>query len=258
MLPDGKKTMMYTRLVRRLREFKLADFSAYIKYVESEQNTGKDDELLFIVNAMTTNVTAFFRENHHFEHLTEHLDDLVKKFGEVHIWSCACSSGQEPWSIAMVVGEYLEKNPSARIKIMATDIDTNMVKHGEAGIYKLEPSEVEANPHLKKWFKKTAEASSGIIKQATYEIDSKLRSLVTFKQMNLLKPWTITNPAFHVVFCRNVIIYFSKETQRGLFANIEKKMPIDSLLYIGHSESLLEVSTAYETKGRTIYTKKVE
>lgn len=256
MLPDNKKTMMYTRLVRRLRELKLTDFSSYINHIEFEQQNGKDTELLFVVNAMTTNVTSFFREKHHFEHLAKNLDSLVSKFGKINIWSSACSTGQEAWSIAMVVANYLERNPKAKINIIATDIDTNVVEYAKAGIYKLSENEVNSNPMLSTWFKKIDVESTGIIKQATYEINPKLHNLVTFQQMNLLKKWTITSNEFHVVFCRNVIIYFSKETQRKLFAEIEQKMPLNSYLYIGHSESLLEVSASFASKGRTIYSKR--
>ncbi len=257
MLPDSKKTMMYTRLVRRLREFKLNDFKSYVEYVEKEQKTGKDTELLYIINAMTTNVTGFFRENHHFEHLASNLDNLINKFAKINIWSSACSSGQEPWSIAMVVGEYLEKHPQhkSKINIMATDIDTNMITHGKKGIYNLPEDEVNNNQHLKKWFTRTSNETTGIIKQYTYEIDNSLRSLVTFKQMNLLKPWDLAQKEFHIVFCRNVIIYFSKDTQRSLFAEFSKKMPANSLLYIGHSESLVGVTDDYKILGSTTYVK---
>lgn len=258
MVPDNKKTMMYTRLVRRLREFKLQDFNAYVGLVKQEQSAGKDSELLYIINAMTTNVTSFFRENHHFEHLAANMDALLARFGEVNIWSSACSTGQEPWSIAMVVAEYKEKNPTAKINIWATDLDSNVVAQAKGGLYKLPPEEVESNPHLKRWFKQIGEVEKGVIPVATYEIDSSLRPLINFGQMNLLKPWTIAQKEFQVVFCRNVIIYFSKDTQRGLFKVMEQRMPKDSFLYLGHSESLLGVTESFETQGRTIYVKKTD
>ena len=256
MLPDNKKTMMYTRLVRRLRMLKLPDFRAYIERVEKEIRRGGQEELLFMVNAMTTNVTSFFRENHHFEHLAKNLGALCDKFGQVCIWSSACSTGQEPWSIAMVVAEHLAAKPQDKIKIIATDIDSSVLTVAQKGEYLLKADDVKANPRLRKWLKVGREADDNILQQSVFHVDERLKGLVSFAQMNLLKPWTLREKTCHVVFCRNVIIYFSKDTQRGLFVNMERQMPAGGLLYLGHSESLLGVSTAYETKGQTIYIKK--
>ena len=258
-LPDNKKTLMYTRLVRRLRELSLPGFQEYIKIVNAELENGKSTEMMNMVNAMTTNVTGFFRENHHFEDLAARLPELYQKMGKLRIWSCAASTGQEPWSIAMVVHDFMEKNPGCKdVKIVPTDIDVNVIRTAEAGIYEIATPEVESNTYLKKYLKPyTAEQPSSIIKTASlYRINDKLRDLVQFHTMNLLKSWAVLGAGYNVVFCRNVIIYFSKETQRGLFKNISAKMPSGSLLYIGHSESLLNVSEDFSPTGRTSYFKK--
>lgn len=256
-LPDNKKTMMYTRLVRRLRVLQLPDFATYVQRVQHEISKGDQTETLLIVNAMTTNVTAFFREQHHFDHLAQQLPLLLERFGQVHIWSCACSSGQEPWSIAMVVADYLRHTPAAKITITASDIDANMLQQAAAGQYMLEPKDVDAYPLLRRYLEAETATPEGYKGTAqAYRVKDSLRGKVTFKQQNLLQAWRVVRAPVHVVFCRNVIIYFAKESKCAIFEQMAQTMPQEGVLYLGHSESLLGVSDAFSALGKTTYVRR--
>lgn len=260
-LPDNKKTLMYTRLVRRLRTLSLSKFSEYVQHIQKQLEAKDTSEMMIVVNSMTTNVTAFFREQHHFENLAQVLPELYKKFGAVYIWSAASSTGEEPWSIAMVVKEFMEKhNITKNIQIYATDIDMDVIQKARDGIYSLNPDDVNSNPYLKKYLQPLGHAEesklSGHNASQDFRIKDSIRPLVKYKKTNLLQEWGIPQKHIHVVFCRNVIIYFSKETQRGIFTRMSKLMPPESILYIGHSESLINVSDQYENTGRTAYVKK--
>jgi len=256
-LTESKKTLMYTRLVKRLRALNLENFSSYANHVEQQLQNGSEEEMMTMVNAMTTNVTSFFREIHHFKHLSENLEGLMQTFGKLRIWCCAASTGEEPWSLAMVVGKYLKHNPQADIKILATDIDKDVLKVAEKGIYQLKKTDVTNNGLMRHFLlQQTEEVQSFTPDEAKYQIIPELKKIVSFQHQNLLHPLNLPEKEYHVVFCRNVIIYFSKETQRDVFRRIAPFMPGESLLYIGHSESLLNVSNSFENEARTTYRKK--
>lgn len=254
-LGESKKMLMYSRLAKRVRAMGCTSFAEYINRIEAASAAGDNEELLNIINAMTTNVTKFFREEHHFHGLKEQLPELVKKFGKVHIWSCAASTGEEPWSIAMTVAEFLRTNPQAQVTINATDLDTHVLEKAKRGRYTLAPNVVAEHPLLKKYLNQIGEAEHHAITGsiAEYEVDPKVKKLVTFGQLNLIKPFPATLAKAHVVFCRNVIIYFDKPTKIKLFEQIAKTMPEGALLCIGHSESLLGVSDAFTAQGKTMY-----
>lgn len=254
MLPDSKRTLVYTRLSRRLRHHNLTNFKEYIAQVQAELKRGEQEELTHIINAITTNVTAFFREDHHFIDLAEQLPNLLAKFGKLRLWSAACSSGEEPWSVAMVVAEFLKKNPTADVKILATDLDQNMIDRAKAGVYSLAEDAWKADRRLKTWLEPLPEEERPHpLGHKQYKVKEELRKLVTFQPINLIEPWRLPWNEIHVVFCRNVVIYFSKDTQRVLFAQMAKHMPVASRLYIGHSESLINVSTVFKHLGRTAH-----
>ncbi|MDD9920399.1 MAG: protein-glutamate O-methyltransferase CheR [Alphaproteobacteria bacterium] len=255
-LPDNKKNLMYGRLTRRLRSLNLENFQSYIQRVEQELARGCQDELMVMVNAMTTNVTHFFREEHHFTHLQENLGRLCKEFGRVNIWCAASSTGEEPWSIAMVVADYKAANPNADIRIFASDIDEQVLKKAKQGEYMLSSQTVESNLQLKKWLKKERNGQpQGPLGQELYSIKPTLKPMVSFQKINLLKEWPLPAERIHIVFCRNVIIYFSKETKKNLCDRIQNKMPSGGVLYLGHSESLLGMQTEFESQGRTVFTR---
>ena len=242
-LADSKQEMVYSRLSRRLRDRGVPTFSEYLKILQSNWEA----EQTMFLNAITTNLTSFFRENHHFEYLAETVVPKLKqqhaKDRKIRVWSTAASTGEEPYSIAMVFREAFQVS-QWDIKILATDIDSDVLSTARQGVYKFDRIEGIGDRRQKKWFQQVGKED--------YQVDDSLKELLSFKKLNLLNNWPMKGP-FDVVFCRNVIIYFDKETQRVLFEKMSKLMPKDSHLFIGHSESLLKVADKYESKGRTIY-----
>lgn len=245
-LKTEKKTLVYSRLAKRLRQLKLKTFKNYCDLVISEKG---DNELPSLINAITTNLTRFFREEHHFEHVRDALipqaverlqKDNSHQNKRLRFWSAGCSSGEEPYSLAMTLAAHLPKGFDC--KILATDIDTNMVNHGSRGIY----SDIKGIPFdLANKF--TTRLPSG-----DYEISKTIRDMITFKPLNLLEYWPMKGP-FDAIFCRNVVIYFDKSTQATLFNRMSDLVHDNSWLYIGHSENLFKVTDKFTLVGRTIY-----
>lgn len=248
-LSDAKRQMVYGRLSRRLRQLNLTKFSDYCDMLTS----GHESELIEFTNAITTNLTAFFRENHHFEHLKKKvLPEVIRNNAStkrIRIWSAGCSSGEEPYSIAMCVREILPKSRGWDVKILATDLDSNMVKRGKEGIYTAERVEGLSDSRMKKWVKKGRGDNSDMVRMS-----DDLRELITFKELNLMEGWPIKGP-FDFMFCRNVVIYFNKDTQRVLFERYADLLAPNAYLYIGHSESLNKVTDRFDLLGKTIYQK---
>jgi chemotaxis protein methyltransferase CheR len=244
-LAEGKRQLVYGRLSRRLRALKLTTFSQYIEILER----GETSELEEFINAVTTNLTSFFREPHHFEFLgQELLPALVKREGSrrrIRIWCCAASTGEEPYSIAMVVRETQALQSGWDVKVLATDLDSNVLGHGKWGVYARDRFEAVSPRRIARFF----EAVSG---EDRLSARDELRDLITFKQLNLMHEWPMKGP-FDAIFCRNVIIYFDKETQRALFERMAALQRPGDFLFLGHSESLYRVSDRYELIGRTIY-----
>lgn len=244
-LGDHKKDMVYSRLVRRLRALKLKSFAEYCELMQSEAG---GDELGNLVNAITTNLTKFFREEHHFDHLR---DAILKPLAtrppspkRVRIWSAGCSAGMEPYSIAMTIKGAFKDLSSWDARVLATDIDTNMLNTGREGEYADE--QYENIPAAYRGDVERLEAEERI------RMSDSLKSLISFKPLNLLERWPMKGP-FDAVFCRNVVIYFDKPTQAKLFNRIADLIKPDGWLYIGHSENLFKVCDRFELKGRTIY-----
>ena len=248
-LSAAKRQMVYGRLSRRLRQLKLTKFSDYCDLLTS----GHEGELIEFTNAITTNLTAFFRENHHFEHLKDTvLPALIKKNAStkrLRIWSAGCSSGEEPYSIAMCVREMLPKSSGWDVKILATDLDSNMVQRGKDGIYTAERVEGLTETRMKKWVKRGKGENSDKVRMS-----DDLREIITFKELNLMEGWPMKGQ-FDFMFCRNVVIYFNKDTQRELFDRYADLLTDDAHLYIGHSESLNKVTDRFNLLGKTIYQK---
>ena len=243
-LPDYKRNMVYRRVSKRLSALKLKHFGAYQEFLLAPENTA---EIEFFINALTTNKTEFFRENHHFEHLAAVvLPGLVKKQDssrKLRIWSAGCSSGQEPYSIAMTLAESLADLARWDAKILATDIDTQMIEHGRRGIYPA--AEILPVPMRLREKYIDLQANSGRMGEA-------LRSLITFNQLNLHGAWPMKGK-FDAIFCRNVIIYFDKPSQCELFDRFANLLADGGHLYIGHSESLYKVTERFRSIGQSIY-----
>ncbi|WP_120495815.1 protein-glutamate O-methyltransferase CheR [Kiloniella sp. EL199] len=246
-LNKNKKDMVYGRLARRLRKLKIPSFKEYLQYLNS--NNGSEETGL-LINAITTNLTKFFRESHHFKHLFDACSDIVQaqtNRGEerrLRIWSAGCSSGEEPYSIAIIMNELLKKAAPIDIRVLATDLDTSMLQTGMAGVYNKKSIE---NLPAKFRSRYTEKLSDTQIKMS-----QDLRKLITFKQLNLLEKWPMKGP-FDAIFCRNVMIYFDTSTKVSLGKRYSEMLRSDSWLYIGHSESLPIEETQLKLIGKTIY-----
>ena len=244
-LAEHKVDMVYGRLTRRLRELNLDAFDDYLSNLESDEQ-----ELVHFVNALTTNLTAFYREPHHFEFITSKLLPQIMKnkaSKRLRIWSAGCSSGEEPYTIAMTVRSIIPANSGWDVKILATDLDSNMVEKGSNGIYTEERVTGLSQQNMKNWVKKGKGDTAGMVK-----MDDRLREMITFKQLNLMHQWPIKEP-FDLIFCRNVLIYFNKETQGMLFDRYADMLVNDGHLFIGHSESMYKRCDRFKLLGQTIY-----
>ncbi len=246
-LAETKRELVYGRVSRRLRSIGLRSFAQYRRLLESQDAS----ELIEFCNALTTNLTSFFRESHHFDYLRdEFLAPRIKDrtaARRIRIWSSACSSGEEPYSIAMTVCETVKDLKQWDIKILATDLDTNILEMGRRGVYSLDRAKGLGAHRLSRFFRETKAGTS-----TTYEALPELKNLITFKQINLTRDLPMPGP-LDVIFCRNVVIYFEKDTQRELFARMAKLQRRDDLLFLGHSENLFNVSNDYTLIGKTIY-----
>jgi len=247
-LTPSKRQMVYGRLVRRLRALRLPGFTDYLQLLERGEAGG---ELQEFTNAITTNLTSFFREAHHFEYLGAELlpaiAEQVRASGRLRIWSSACSTGEEPYSIAMVLREQQELLGRADCKILATDLDSNVLTTASAGLYPAERVRQLSPKRLAEFFTPGSAAKAG-----SFQVSSSLRQLITFKQLNLTHEWPMRGP-FDAIFCRNVVIYFDIETKRALFERMARLQPPGAILFLGHSENLYRISDQYELIGRTIY-----
>ncbi len=243
-LSDHKENMVYGRLTRRIRQLRLGSFREYIDLLQE----GDGEELIEFTNALTTNLTAFFREPHHFDYLAETVMPFLlskRNNRRLRIWSAGCSTGEEPYTLAMVLMESIQNIGGWDVKILATDLDSNVVAKGKAGIYSAERITGISKARQAKWFRK--DTTSGQV-----VVDDALRNLITFKQLNLLHPWPMKGP-FDVIFCRNVIIYFNKDTQSKLFDRYANMLAPDGYLFVGHSETLHKVTDRFRLLGKTIY-----
>lgn len=247
-LSEAKRDMVYSRLARRLRQLNLQRFSEYLSYI-SGGDAG--DELIEFTNAITTNLTSFFRENHHFEHLAESaLPDLIKRNADrrrIRIWCCAASTGEEPYSIAMVVKEVMPKYGGWDIKILATDLDTNVLETAKNGVYNESLTKDISDSRRRRFFLKGSGSNQG-----DFMVRPELKELITFKKLNLIESWPLGGP-LDIIFCRNVVIYFNKDTQRVLLDRFAELMAPEGHLYMGHSESLNKISDRFELIARSMY-----
>jgi len=246
-LSDQKRELVYGRLSRRLRALGLTSFAQYRRLLA--QDDGR--ELTELCNAITTNLTSFFREPHHFEYLRDHvlapLDARPSPTRRFRIWSAGCSTGEEAYSIAMTVLETLTDVRRWDIRILATDIDSEVIRRASAGVYPAERTRNLSPQRLQRFFEERREGGT-----LQYQARPELMRLITFKQLNLMHPLPMRGP-LDVIFCRNVVIYFDKDTQRDLFARMAALQRPGDLLFLGHSESLFKVTDAYELIGKTIY-----
>jgi len=249
-LGDNKREMVYRRLTRIIRERKLASFSAYCELLKS----CPEQEHNYFINKITTNLTSFYRESHHFDFLAQQeLPRLLSKGlqnNRLRIWSSASSTGEEAYSIAITLLEafgHLIKR--CDVKILATDIDSNVLTTADKGIYEARKMDGVSAKLKQKYFHKGVADNANHVK-----VSDELRQLITFKELNLLGEWPMKGP-FDVIFCRNVIIYFDKPTQEELFARLHDILKPGGLLILGHSENLGSYQQYFENVARTIFRK---
>ena len=240
-LAETKQEMVYSRLARRLRAIGMSSFTTYLNELE---RGGDAQEWEGFTNALTTNLTSFFREAHHFPILAEH---LKKVRDPIEIWCSASSTGEEPYSIAMTACEAFN-SMTPPVKIIATDIDTNVLAAGANGVYTMDRLDKLAPDRARKFFLKGKGAQEGMVR-----VRPELRQMISFKPLNLLADgWQAKGP-FDVIFCRNVMIYFDKPTQGKILARFAPLLKPDGLLFAGHSENFLYVSDAFKLRGKTVY-----
>jgi chemotaxis protein methyltransferase CheR len=249
-LADSKQEMVYSRLARRLRAAGIESFARYLDDLEAGRLSGNpEQEWEAFTNALTTNLTSFFREAHHFPLLAEHaLKARRQNPGTpLTIWCSASSTGEEPYSIAMTLCEAFN-TLTPPVQIIATDIDTNVLATAGAGVYPIERLDKLELDRKRKFFLKGKGAQQGLAR-----VRPELRNLITFRQLNLLSDgWDLRGP-FDAIFCRNVMIYFDKATQRRILSRFVPLMKSDALLFAGHSENFLYVSDSLRLRGKTVY-----
>jgi chemotaxis protein methyltransferase CheR len=244
-LSEQKRELVYGRLARRLRALNLKTFREYRNLLASDS-----DELVQFCNAITTNLTAFFREPHHFDHLRDEvLKPLAAQGGRrrFRIWSAACSTGEEPYTLAMTVLEALPEAERWDLRILATDLDSDVLGKASRGVYLADRLRTLSAERRRRFFTPVQGA-----REASFQVTPDLQRLITFKQLNLMHPLPMKGP-LDLIVCRNVLIYFDKDTQRDLVSRMSRLQRPGDLLYLGHSESLFKVSNDYSLIGRTIY-----
>jgi chemotaxis protein methyltransferase CheR len=241
-LSPAKRDMVYSRLARRLRQLGLGSFEAYLELVEQ----GDAAEREAFTNALTTNLTSFFREPHHFPILAGHL----RRAGtgrQITLWCSAASTGEEPYSIAMTAVEAFGSF-TPPVRILASDVDTNVLAAAQSGVYAEERIEKLEPERLKRFFQRGAGANAGKVR-----VRAELRNLITFRRINLLEGgWPLRGP-LDAVFCRNVMIYFDKPTQLAILERFAPLLRPDGLLFAGHSESFHHASHLFRLRGKTVY-----
>lgn len=242
-LKESKRQLVYSRLGRRLRALGLERFSDYLDDLEGRDDPAEWEEF---TNALTTNLTSFFREQHHFPILAELLRKAALR-GNVTLWCSASSTGEEPYSMAMTALDALGRQAS-RVEIIATDLDTKVLQTAEAGVYPMDRLDKLPAGYAKKYFMRGTGGREGFAR-----VRDEVRQMVTFRQLNLLHgSWPISGP-FDAIFCRNVMIYFDKPTQRKILERFHPLLRSDGLLFMGHSESLHHATDLYRLRGKTVY-----
>jgi len=249
-LPDNKRQMVYGRLVRRLRELNLNSFDEYLQVLE-EDNGGP--EFVNLINAITTNLTSFFRENHHFELLRgRYVPEILSRHPgkrDLKVWSAGCSTGEEPYSISITLNETLAAKPGVAAKVLATDIDTKVLETAATGVYKQDRVNGLPDNVLRRWFQRGRGDNADKVR-----VRPEVRNLITFRQLNLMQSWPMRG-RFDIIFCRNVVIYFDKPTQAKLFNRYADQLEDGGYLFLGHSETMHNLCDRFTLLGNTVYQK---
>ena len=245
-VPDERFDMFYSRLSKRVRRLGLNDFKEYCAYLRDNH----EDEFNEFINAITTNLTSFFREKHHFDYLSDVVVPEIltrnRSTKQIRVWSAGCSTGEEPYSLAITLLECLPAD--WEIKILATDLDTNVLKTAASGVYTQDRVSELPIETLRRWFMKSKSSPDHV------KVKPALQEIIDFRQLNLMQEFPMKTP-FDVIFCRNVLIYFNRETKAALAKRYAKILESKSWLFIGHSESLNQICNDFELVATTSYRK---
>ncbi|HNW15413.1 MAG TPA: protein-glutamate O-methyltransferase CheR [bacterium] len=250
-LANTKKELVISRFSKRLKELKLSSFGEYHDLLVSP---GGFSEVQNFINSITTNKTDFFRESHHFDFIVSTFIPQVVASSRpvVRVWSAACSTGEEPYTIAMVMSKYLVEPYGIPVKILATDIDTNVLKAAARGVYDSHAIGQVPEKYLKKYFLRGKGDSFGLFK-----VKDDIRSMVTFKQLNFIAPEYPITATFDIIFCRNVIIYFSPETKKQVVGKLFRYLSEGGYIMMGHSETLFNMIEGLVYLKNTVYQKRI-
>ena len=249
-MSEKKRNLIVARLSRRLRALNLKNFSEYYKYLS--ENLNASEEIINLINRITTNKTDFFREKHHFDLLLDEIFPAIIKEGyslrerRLRVWSAGCSSGEEPYSIAMTVSEAFKGERGWDTKILATDLDTDVLTKASIGVYPSQSVTSVPMGFLSKYFDRTAQG---------YEAAHKIKSMVVFRKLNLMNPVFPMKMPFDIIFCRNVMIYFDENTKRSLVEKLYSHLKDGGYIFIGHSESLMWQKNLFKFLKHTVYQK---
>lgn len=254
-LTDTKKPLLEGRIRKRARQLGYESFDSYMKYLFN--GNGFKDELIPLIDVVTTNKTDFFREPVHFEYLEQNALPLLMeqnagpyKIKNINVWSAGCSTGEEPYTLAIVLSEYFEKHPDYSFAIYASDISTNVLKAANLGIYEHERIEMMSEALRKKYLLRSKDPEKQLIR-----ISREIRSLVRFSRINLMDEQYKLHENMDVVFCRNVLIYFDKKTQEKVIRNLANKLNKGGYLFLGHSETIMGMALPLERVASTVYRK---
>ena len=240
-LSDSKQELVYSRLSRRLRATGIRSFAAYLDSLEN----GDEREWEAFTNSLTTNLTSFFREGHHFPLLAEHL--RAKRGRHLTLWCSAASTGEEPYSMAMTaIDAFGSMKPP--VSIIASDLDTNVLRQAQAGIYPEDRIAKLPPDYVRRFFLRGTGSQSGMVR-----VRPELRDMITFRQINLLHDNWALRPPIDAIFCRNVMIYFDKQTQLKILKRFVPLLAADGLLFAGHSENLYHAEEFFRLRGKTVY-----
>ena len=252
-MPESKRVMIQSRLIPRLRQLKIGTFKEYLDYVFSSRDGNQ--ELIFMINALTTNKTDFFREADHFSFLTSKVLPTLSKDGKksIKLWSAGCSSGEEPYTIAIVLKEFMRTNPGVltSFSVKGTDISTKVLDKALHAVY---DEATVANIPMdikKKYFLKSSDPSKKIVR-----IKPEIRNYCSFSRLNFMDQKYNINDTFQVIFCRNVLIYFDKQTQEAIIRKLLSHLEIDGYLFLGHSETIFSMDLPLENVAPAVYIKK--
>ncbi len=251
-LGSGKKELVTARLAKRLNELKLQSYDAYLKYLSGDES---GYELLQLIDVITTNVTSFFREMHHFDYIRERiLPEYRIKSEKIRVWSAGCSSGEEPYSMAVLLFEEIGNLMLRDVKILATDISTNILTKAKEGVYDKQLVNGVPKMLLNKYFDAFTDRDEYGRTLYNFKVKSDIRSVVRFARLNLMEDWPMKGP-FKIIFCRNVMIYFDKKTQEKLVGKYHALLETGGHLFIGHSENLSSISHSFKYVQPGVYLK---